>query len=59
MRMRLRKMLKFYIAASDYHQRDIANQIGIHPSTLTRFLSGKSLNQEATINIINWIFGDE
>lgn len=57
--MRLRKMLKLHVAMSDKMQHAIAEEIGIGSSTLTRFIGGKNVDQDATIKIINWLFSEE
>lgn len=51
--------MKFYIAANDKQQKQIADEIGIGASTLNRFIGGKSVDQSATIKVINWLFEEE
>lgn len=57
--MRLSKMMKMYVAVNDKMQQQIAEEIGIGSSTLTRFIGGKNVDQDATIKIINWLFSKE
>lgn len=57
--MRIRKMMKMHIAMSDKMQQAIADEIGIGSSTLTRFIGGKNVDQDATIKIIAWLFSEE
>jgi len=57
--MRLSKIMKFHIAASDKQQKQIADDIGIGSSTLTRLVGGKGVDSTTTIKIINWLFGEE
>ena len=51
--------MKFHIAASDKQQKQIADDIGIGSSTLTRLVGGKGVDSTTTIKIINWLFGKE
>lgn len=52
-------MMKMHVAMSDKMQQQVAEDIGIGASTLTRFIGGKDVNQDATIKIINWLFTEE
>ena len=57
--MTLSKMMKLHVAMSDKMKQQIAEEIGIGASTLARIVDGKSVDQGATIKIINWLFGEE
>lgn len=53
----VRVMLREYIALHEISQDTIAAAIGVHPSTLCRFIKGKSMDEPSTIRLINWLFG--
>lgn len=52
----LRVMLKQYIALGAVEQNKIAQEIGVANSTLSRFLSGKMMDQDGTLKLIAWLF---
>jgi predicted transcriptional regulator len=55
----IRVMLKQYIVLSDRSQEQIAQEIGIAPASICRFLAGKDINQDGTIRLIGWMFGSK
>ena len=60
--MKISTMIKLHIAMGDKMQKDVAKEIGIGPSALTRLTSGRGIDQHATIRVIDWLFkhdGDE
>lgn len=56
--MRLRKMLRAYIAAEGLSQKDVATEMGISQSLLSRFLTGDcSPSADAYARVIAWCSG--
>jgi len=52
----LGEMMKLYFAVEGYEHKDVAEDIGISQSTLSRFLSGKNTpDTESFIKILNWM----
>ena len=48
-------MLRIYLAAMNLQQKDVAEEIGISESTLSRFLSGQQMPDAAGfMKIIGW-----
>jgi len=53
---RLAAMLRLYIATGNREQRELADEIGINESTLSRYLSGKaSPDAEGFSKILVWV----
>lgn len=52
------KVMRLYRRVNDIEQKALADEIGIHPSTLSNVEAGKHTNQETLIRLINWLFGD-
>ena len=57
--MIISKMMRLYRATSDQDQKEIAADIGIPAKTLSRLENGKSIDQQATIKVMAWLFGEE
>ena len=53
----IRLMLRLYRQVHEIEQGKLAKHIGINPSSLCRFEKGKTLDEEATLKLINWLFG--
>lgn len=51
--------MRLYRATSDQDQKEIAADIGIPAKTLSRLENGKSIDQQATIKVMAWLFGEE
>jgi DNA-binding XRE family transcriptional regulator len=53
----IHEMVRVYRAQENIDQKDLAEWIGIQPSSLCRFEKGRQLDAIHTIKIINWLFG--
>jgi len=52
----LSKMLIAYRQKYDINSSELAAEIGLHPSTMTRLEQGRALDSEGMVKIISWIF---
>ncbi len=53
-------MMRLWLAANNKTQAELAKELGINESTMSRFLSGKDLPYATTfIKIQTWAFGME
>ena len=50
------KLLKLYRAANDFGVRDIAHQLDISASTVTRIEQGENVDQATMLKLITWLF---
>jgi transcriptional regulator with XRE-family HTH domain len=51
----LSKMLKIYIAAADIEQKQLAKELKMSESSLTRLLQGQGVDMQTLGNIIQWL----
>jgi transcriptional regulator with XRE-family HTH domain len=57
--MRMARMLRLYIAASDLTQKQVAADAGIAESTLSRFLSGEQMpDARGFLALLAWCWGE-
>ena len=54
--MRLAQLLKMYRFKYDLTVRQLAEQLGVSTSTLSRIESGKFPDYTSMLKLINWIF---
>jgi len=57
--MIISKMMRLHRATSDKDQKTIAADISIPAKTLSRLEGGKNIDQQATIKVMVWLFGEE
>lgn len=57
--MRFGKMLKIYCDMNDLASREVAKQIGVSHTTITRIMNGKTTDISTAIKILNWLFVSE
>ena len=54
--MKISKMLVLYRAAHGLDQRDLAKEIHIGPSTLSRMENGKNVQMISLVKLLGWLF---
>lgn len=58
--MRLAKMLRLYLPVNNLTARTVAAEIGVHESTIARFVTGKALpDAEGLVRIQTWCMSRE
>lgn len=58
--MRLARMLRIYISVNNLTAKAVAAEIGVHESTISRFIAGKALpDAEGLVRIQTWCFSPD
>ncbi len=54
--MKISKMLVLYRAAYGFDQKDLAKEIDISPSTLSRIEAGNAVQMTSFLKLLAWLF---
>lgn len=53
--LRVVKMVKLYCLTNDIKYKDLAKQLGLSPSTMTRFFETGAIDSNGLAKIIKWL----
>jgi transcriptional regulator with XRE-family HTH domain len=54
--MKIGKMLKIYSDINDIGTREIAKDIGVSHTTISRIMQGKSTDITTAVKLLSWLF---
>jgi transcriptional regulator with XRE-family HTH domain len=57
--MKFGQLLKIYCNFHNIHTRELAKEIGVSHTTISRIMNGQTADISTVIKLLTWLFGEE